>query len=383
MWRLAHAELIGEVQTVLHIGNDLPICREVQRGAWRWAEAQGWTVTRANGKEAIEAPDESRWLVRSQDGCYGWPAGLAVVDEAWDVKPTTVSEGLEPALLERLWSQLHLTSTAHTRATSLMRKRIAAALAADDGETLLLLWGARPQDDPGDPETWRAASPYWSEDRHRMIAAKYAAALAGEADPDVDDVDPLRGFVSQYLSVWLLRQPKAKRGNELVTADAWSTLEAEAPFALPDAAAIESWYADGASLALAWKSDGRAVVSVSNHATVAEAVEALRESGYRGMATIGASLRKDPALAGVRSRPGEGRVVAAAQMLQRLVSEDGIRHDGGEHLTEQVLAVRTLPGADGPRMVSAGRADAVKAAVWAAERCRTKTGKARVLLPSA
>lgn len=173
LWRMSHADLIGEAQTVVHCGNDLPICREIQRGAWRWAEdVAGWTVTRANGKEAIEADDGSRWLVRSQSGVYGWDAGLAVVDEAWDVSPGTVSEGLEPAMLERLWAQLHLTSTAHRRATSLMRSRLSSALAADDAETLLLVWGAPADADASDPDVWRAASPHWSQDRARMIASK-------------------------------------------------------------------------------------------------------------------------------------------------------------------------------------------------------------------
>ncbi|WBQ02948.1 HNH endonuclease [Kribbella sp. CA-293567] len=381
LWRMAHADLIGEVQTVVHCGNDLPICREIQRGAWRWAEAQGWVVTRSNGKEALEDPDGSRWLVRSQDGVYGWDAGLAVVDEAWDVKPDTVSEGLEPAMLERLWAQLHLTSTAHRRATSLMRSRIADALAVDDGETLLLLWGARADDDPGDPAVWRAASPHWSQDRARMIAAKYAKALVGEADPEADDLDPMAGFTAQYLNMWRLTPAARERGHAFMTDHAWGDLVDEVPAGPPYAAAIESWFAEGVSVALAWRVGTRAVVAVGNYPDLAAAASAVKVSQFRRIVTVGASLVEDPALRGLRCRAGQGRAGVSVQELQRLIGEDAVRHDGGEHLSGQVLAARTLPGADGPRMTSAGRADAIKAAQWAVSDCRKKSvGRPRIVV---
>ncbi|HEY9417481.1 MAG TPA: hypothetical protein VIQ30_22210 [Pseudonocardia sp.] len=206
LWRMAHPGLFGEVQTVIHTGSDVAICREIQRGAWRWAtEVAGWKVTQGNGKEAIETPAGDRWLVRAQDAVYGYDVCLGIVDEGWKVKPDTVSEGLEPATLERLSPQLHLTSTAHRRATSLMRSQLQVALSGDDEDTLLLLWAAPAGSDPGDPEVWRAASPHWSEDRRRMIAKKYAKALAGKADPEADDPDPMAGFTAQYLNIWALR----------------------------------------------------------------------------------------------------------------------------------------------------------------------------------
>jgi hypothetical protein len=217
-----------------------------------------------------------------------------------------------------------------------------------------------------------------------MIAAKYSAALAGEADPQADDPDPMQGFAAQYLNMWQLTASAALRGDQVVPDDVWAGLVDQVPAGAPFAAAVESWFRAGVSLALGWKHDGRAVVSVTNHADLTEAVAALRASGFRRTATVGASLLEDPALAGVRARAGQGRTGAAVAELGRLVTEDVLSHDGGAHLTGQVLAARTLPGADGPRMVSTGRADAIKAAVWAAADCRRKTaGKPRIIVASA
>jgi hypothetical protein len=52
--------------------------------------------------------------------------------------------------------------------------------------------------------TWRAASPHWSEDRRSLIGRKYAAAAAGQDEPEFDDPDPVRGWAAQYLNVWPL-----------------------------------------------------------------------------------------------------------------------------------------------------------------------------------
>jgi hypothetical protein len=57
--------------------------------------------------------------------------------------------------------------------------------------------------------------------------------------------------------------------------------------------------------------------------------------------------------------------------LGRLLDDGLILHDGGPVLAEQVLAVRTVPGVEGMRLVSQGRLDAIKAAVWAADAVRS------------
>lgn len=243
LWRLAVGpSLFSESQLAIHTGKDLAIVREIQRGAWRWAEANGWRVVRAIGRESIEDGDH-RWLARSTDSVYGYDITLGMVDEGWDVDPLTVSEGMEPAAMERISPQIVLTSTAHRRATSLMRGRISDALAV--GSSLLLLWGVLDDADTGDPETWRAASAHWSPARLRLMQSKYDKALRGEADLELDDPDPMAGFESQYLNRWQLRQGA---GGAL---PGWTDLATErvppAPEALGVAAdASGSWFSLGA-----------------------------------------------------------------------------------------------------------------------------------------
>lgn len=204
LWRLANAHRFHETQLAMLVSKDLAVGKEIHRGSWRWAEAKGWHVLRLGGAQEVETPDGDRWLLRAPNAAYGYDVGYGQVDESWDVDPMAITDGLEPALLERHSPQLHLTSTAHVRASSLMRRRLTAALRNADQDVLLLLWGAHPSADFNDEATWRAASPHWSQDRRDLMARKYAAAIAGQDEPEFDDPDPVRGWAAQYLNVWPL-----------------------------------------------------------------------------------------------------------------------------------------------------------------------------------
>ena len=365
----------AEVQTIIHTGSDMAICREIQRGAWRWAEAYGWTVTRANGKEAVESGSGDRWLVRAQDAVYGYDVCLGMVDEGWNVKPDTVSEGIDPATLERCNPQVVLTSTAHRRATSLMRSELTAAMAVEDAETLLLLWAAPLGSDPSDPAVWRAASPHWTEDRRRLIASKYKKAAAGEVDPEADDPDPMKGFEAQYLNIWRIREPR-QVGRPVVDQEVWSAMVAEAPDFSPDVVAVEGWSDQGVSVARAWDTDGGVVVSVTEVPDVASAAALVASYGCAGLVLVGSSLAEHQAWSteGVVVEPTSTPIRVAVAEFGMALKERSFRHARSGVLTEQALALRVADGVDGARVVSKDRSDAVKAVMWAVHAATLNSG---------
>ena len=129
-----------------------------------------------------------------------------------------------------------------------MRRRLTAALRDADPDVLLLLWGARPDADIADEAMWRASSPHWSKDRRDLMARKYAAALAGQDEPEFDDPDPVRGWAAQYLNVWPLLL--GGRGDSIFPR--WPELATDvvppAPAALGIAASHnQAWLSLGAS----------------------------------------------------------------------------------------------------------------------------------------
>lgn len=116
-------------------------------------------------------------------------------------------------------------------------------------------------------------------------------------------------------------------------------------------------------------------VSVALVGSVAEAAELLSVMDPRpSLVVAGKSVAADPALVAAGAEPVGARSSTTISDLRRLVDEDMFRHDSSPALAAQVLGVRTLPGADGPRVRSVGRMDAVKAAVWAAEALRQRGG---------
>jgi len=341
-WRIAHSDLFGEPQLAIHTGKDLAIVREIQRGSWNWAESQGWRVIRALFRESIENGDD-RWLARSTDAVYGYDITLAMVDEGWAVDPLTVSEGVEPATLERKSPQTHLTSTAHRRATSLMRAHISDALAVDDLTTLLLLWGVPDGSDIGSHATWKAASAHWSADRLRLMQSKYEKALRGEQDQELDDPDPVAGFCSQYLNAWQL---KAGAGGAL---PGWDDLAVDQVPPSAECLAIAgdasgSWFSCAAfgSGFVAPAARGRA--DQGRGAFVAQVADiAIRNGlpvivGAKGMAGV---LIGDLEDAGVSVIPGSFEdFVQASSDIYDAVETGAIQHGAMPELDSAVLASR-------------------------------------------
>ncbi|GAB3663505.1 hypothetical protein GCM10027596_26760 [Nocardioides korecus] len=378
LWRLEHGVRLFEPgQTVIHFGRKLDVVREVQEQAWPWCEAQGWAVTRNNNARGVTHPNGARWLAKTS--AYGFDVHLGLADECWDIEPSRISDDLEPAALERESSQVALTSTSHQLATPLMKRRISAAMASDDGRTLLLLWGVEPGADIESPATWKAASAHWSQDRKEQMAATLAEAQ--EAEPTLAEPDPVGAWACQYLNVWDLVARKKVKGEQVVTAESWGELREELPLEdVPASVAVESWFGDGISVALGWRSGARAAVTVQDHPTLEAAAAAVSATGYRGVVLVGSSLATDPALAGLRLQPMTQSPSAAVAELMRLLGEDAVRHDGDEHLSGQVLGVRTEPGTGGIRLTSRSRVDAVKAAVWVISRSRLAgSGKPRIV----
>jgi hypothetical protein len=372
-FRLTHGKLLGESeQTIVHTAMDRQAVVETMRSAWGWAQAAGFTVRRANGAESIEV-GQSRWLLRSTLAVYGYPLCLGIVDEAWGVPATVVDDGLEPGMIHRASPQLLITSTAHRRATSLMRRRIEAAVAGigEDFGTLLLLWAAPPGSPAGEVETWRSASPFWTEQQRQLISDRFERAQRGEMDPAADDPDPTEGFRCQYLNIWPPANAPAATEVRAIPAELWSSTSA-VPVGRPSGAGIESTFAGGLAVGLAWVDESGHVVSARSAVSMTDAVDQVLASGASSL-LVGKSLTSDPALADlgpVRLGPAGCTSRQAVVELRRLVRDAGLRHDSSVLLDTQVRELMVTEGTDGPRVRSGSRVDAIKASVWAVEAAR-------------
>lgn len=377
LWRLVFAPaMFEEMQLIVHSASTLKVAKEPMRYAGLlWARNQDHLkVYTNNNNYAIEDTEGGhRWIVVPPDATAGLDTCMGIVDEAWKCDPQVVDDDLEPSLMERVSPQLLLVSTAHRRATSLMRGRISGALAGQDADrSLLLLWAAAPDAEPGDEDAWRAASPYWSPARHDAITRAYDKALRGEVDPEADDPDPMEGFKAQYLNQWRVKKIKLP-GNPAVDEDDWLARGVYEPGEGGRVLAVEAAFGDGVCLATAeLLPDGRVGVSVEEFGTGPAAAQRATELLSSELSVwdflAGKSLTRDPEFEG--AEPVQGRSRQMVEDLRALVRDDVLVHDRSPVLMQQVEELRVKESRGEVQVVSSGRIDGVKAAVWAALRAR-------------
>jgi hypothetical protein len=384
MWRMHHAELFGEEQTILHTGANMAVCREIQRPARRWARERldlGYKVRDANDQEEIEAPDGSRYLLRSKTAVYGFTGTLAFGDEAWKMEASVVEDGLEPTLTEKVNAQLCLFSTANRQATSLVLLRRAAVFAAwgrPELRTLLVEWSAPRDAELADQDAWHQASPHWTPARQRLLEGKLARAQVGfSEDPDEDD--PVESFRAQFLNIWPRRrllasnrtEPLANRDQWAQAADMFATAPADAPLTV----AVEDYYGLGAAAAAVVQlADGRLLTWGGQFESRPDAYAwASFTIGRREGCTllVGASLSIEEARMAVPRaevrKAGVTQTSAALPLLRSVLRANELVHSGDDDLALQVRSVQLVPTSSGGLGVAHRgiRSDLLRATAWA------------------
>jgi hypothetical protein len=379
IWRLLQADRYGEPQLVVHVATNRAIAAEIQRGARAWARERPDQFPRtmsANGYETIEHASGGRWLIKSRAGTYGHSSSLALVDEGWGIPASEVEDAIVPTLAETAAAQLLITSTANRKATSLVlgRRRAALELLDDPGAgDLLVEWSAPPGCDITDPAMWRMASPYWTPQRERLIAAAADRALAGDADGDGDD--PQMAVRGQWLNAWIEPQRHEGRGDRLLDGGTWDALRTDEDccgarwtIALEDhygqfaAVAGCGELPDGSWLLAGWEFDSRAEAVAS----VVELIEDLP----RVELVAGASLLPDPNLAVLPWPVTPATSVQTRQalpLLRELAGQGRVHWDpaDGSELAAALERCRVVERQTGLVLAGPERTDLVRAAAWA------------------
>ena len=180
MWRLHHAELFNEQQTILHMANKRDTAMEVLRPAGLWAlQKYGkGSVRWGNSGAGIILPSGDRWLIHAANDSagVGYSCSMVFADEAWKIARPVIDDAVMPTMSEREQPQLWLVSTAGDSNSDLMIQYRSAAIEQLDAPagTLLLEWSAPADADPDDPDTWAWASPEWTAKRQAFVERQHA-----------------------------------------------------------------------------------------------------------------------------------------------------------------------------------------------------------------
>jgi phage terminase large subunit-like protein len=334
MWRLHHADLFGEPQTILHVANRRSTAMEVMRPAGLWAvEKYGKKATRwGNENAGIELPTGDRWLIHAANDSagVGYSCSMIFADEAWKIPRTVVDDALSPTMAERNQPQIYLVSTAGDSTSDLMtayRQRALDRLENDDpGQVLLLEWSAPAEANPDDVETWKWASPEWTPKRETFLRQQWQ---------NVEE----SAWRREYLNQWVIRS------NHWLRDSMWNGTmdpDLQLPTGKPWSVAVECDF-DGMGHAVAVAAvleDGIIGVKMTVHRTMPEVdarlaeIRAANPTIYVQVTPTYADRLKSPFDALV----GQREAVPATQILLDMFNRQAIRHDGSQVLQEHFAA---------------------------------------------
>jgi phage terminase large subunit-like protein len=122
-------------------------------------------VRKGYGSEAFTFTNGSMIYLASgtEASDHGDTLDLAVIDEAWAQRDSTIEQALKPAMLTRPAAQLFIVSTAGTEFSAYFRGKVDEGRARCEtgltGSSAYFGWSAPDDADPGDPETWRGCMP--------------------------------------------------------------------------------------------------------------------------------------------------------------------------------------------------------------------------------
>jgi Phage Terminase len=333
MWRLHHAHLFGEPQTILHMANKRDTAMEVLRPAGMWAlERYGkGSVRWGNTSAGILLPSGDRWLIHAanESAGVGYSCSMVFADESWAISRNVIDDAVMPTMSEREQPQLWLVSTAGDSSSDLMIQYRSSAIEQLDAPagTLLLEWSAPADADPDDPETWVWASPEWTEKRQAFVARQHATLEESS-------------FRRQWCNQWV-----TKAGGWLKDSQ-W--LDTTSDLGLPEGAtwtvAVESAF-DGQGHAVAVAGvldDERVVVRVSTMRTIKQVDERLAElrAQHPMLFVIVTPGYVDRLHERFDELVGQREAVAGTQSLLDLFDRRAILHDGGLVLREHLAASR-------------------------------------------
>jgi hypothetical protein len=165
-WLTEMPKIRGQKQMVLTTANRLDLAVTLFDLLCDTLETKfGAKLTKAYGRNAVQMPDGSRWIVRAAkpNVGHGTSNDLIVADEIWDISEEAIDGGLIPSQRARRSPLLSMWSTAGTEASTVMKRwREQGLRSIDTGKTstfYLAEWSPDPSLDVNLETTWAWGNP--------------------------------------------------------------------------------------------------------------------------------------------------------------------------------------------------------------------------------
>ena len=165
-WLTEMPKIRGQKQMVLSTANRLDLAVTLFDLLADVLEVRfGAKLTKAYGRNAVQMPDGSRWIIRAAkpNVGHGTSNDLIVADEIWDISEEAIDGGLIPSQRARRSPLLSMWSTAGTESSTVMKRwREQGLRAIDTGKTstfYLAEWSPDPSLDVNLESTWANGNP--------------------------------------------------------------------------------------------------------------------------------------------------------------------------------------------------------------------------------
>jgi hypothetical protein len=167
MWWLVRMPMLrGTPQTVLTTAHRLDLASELFNATAPILEEKfGAKLVKSYGRQGLEMPDGTRWLVRAAtpSAGMGLSCDLVVIDELFDCSTLAVDDALIPTMRARRDPLLSCWSTAGTEESHVMkrmRERGMSEIAVGTKSKMYFCEFSPPSNiDPMTPEAWKYANP--------------------------------------------------------------------------------------------------------------------------------------------------------------------------------------------------------------------------------
>ncbi len=364
-WWLTVRPITHGPQTVLTTAHRLDVAVELFHRLADILETQfAARVLRAYGRNQVEMPDGSRWLVKAATGSvgHGLSCDLIVVDEVWSVSAEAIDQGLLPTMRARPEPLLSMWSTAGTEASDVMlryrEQGIQLIDAGRPGDLYFAEWSPALDLDPMSPEAWAYANPALG----RTLKLKTLEAESRSPDR--------AAFLRAAVNLWVATE----RG--WLTPGLWPELKLDG-VDIPAGGVValeqsldESRYFGLRAVALG---DGRTAVTVEFQAgTITEwiaAVERLAaDPKIRFAVTPTLDIHYPAHLMGRRTSVGYRELLAWTPTVRQMLEQKRVVHTGEQLLAEHVqraVAVKTQNSVALSSQRSPGPIELARCMVWA------------------
>jgi hypothetical protein len=363
-WLLTvYPQIIGKPVNILSTAHDLGLAVESFHALADILEERfGCKITRAYGRNQVNAPDGSVWKVSASTGKkHGGTWDFIFGDELWALSEAAVFGALRPSQIAVPNPLMLLFSTAGDESSRVFQQLREQGLQIIDRGTpsdlYMAEWSVPPGMDPGVAELWPLANP--------ALGKTITLEALQSAHNAPDKVQFMRAHLNQWVSA----------AGSWLEPGVWAGLETTDPMPAGGVLAIETSIDDSRFVGVRCAFDGTRVhvkvefITDTETAAWTEVERVMTDHAVTLAVTPSLEIHLPPFTNKRFTVVGYAELLKFTSLVRTMILEERVQHRGEQILAEHVnraVLVKTVQGAVLSSQKSPGPIELTRCLVWAA-----------------